>query len=171
MSLAPAPQPSSDAARKRMVSQARRDTRPELQLRRALHRRGLRYRLHLRPLPSVRRTVDLVFASARTAVEIRGCFWHACPQHGTSPKANSTWWTEKLARNRARDQETERLLLEAGWELVVVWEHEDAEEAADRVAAVVANRLCTGRPPERESRHTDEQRSAGHGSKVGPGRT
>jgi DNA mismatch endonuclease (patch repair protein) len=68
-------------------------------------------------------------------VDVRGCFWHRCPLHGSSPKANSDWWTEKLARNTARDAETEALLRAAGWRLVVVWEHEDPVAAADRVAA------------------------------------
>lgn len=140
MTSVPAPPASSASVRRRMAEQARRDTRPELELRRALHRLGLRYRLQRRPLPAVRRTVDLVFASTRTAVEVRGCFWHACPDHGSKPKVNSEWWRDKLARTQARDAETERLLLNAGWKLIVVWEHEHPALAAERIAAIVADR-------------------------------
>lgn len=128
-----------------MVAQPRTDTAPELALRRELHRRGLRYRLHRRPEPALRRTADLVFGPAKTIVDVRGCFWHSCPEHGSSPKANSLWWREKLARTRARDDETERLLRDAGWEVLIVWEHDDPAEAAARIAAVLAERRRPGR--------------------------
>jgi len=77
------------------------------------------------------------------AVEVRGCFWHACPQHGTSPQANAEWWREKLTGNRARDERAAGLLADAGWTLVVVWEHEDPDEAADKVAAAVRERTSS----------------------------
>lgn len=123
-----------------MQMQRARDTQPELALRRALHARGLRYRVHRRPIPGVRRTVDIVFGPSRVAVEVRGCFWHACPEHATYPKENAEWWAEKLETNRCRDTQTERLLAEAGWHLEVVWEHEEPEEAADHVERVVRHR-------------------------------
>lgn len=123
-----------------MQLQRERDTQPEVALRRALHARGLRYRVQGRPIPGIRRTIDIVFGPSRVAVEVRGCFWHACPAHATYPKANAEWWAEKLERNRYRDAETELCLSEAGWHLEVVWEHEDAEEAADRVERVVRRR-------------------------------
>jgi DNA mismatch endonuclease (patch repair protein) len=123
-----------------MVRQRREGTTPELALRRALHRRGLRYRVHQRLLPSSRRTVDVVFSRARVVVEVRGCFWHSCPEHGTRPKANADWWAEKLAANRERDADTAARLTAAGWELIVVWEHEDTEAAANRIAGIVRER-------------------------------
>lgn len=92
-------------------------------------------------LAGSRRRHDLVFSRARTAVEVRGCFWHGCPDHGTAPKANGAWWASKLATNVQRDANTAARLDDAGWALVVVWEHEDSEAAAERVAAVVASRL------------------------------
>ncbi len=128
-----------------MVSQRRTDTAPEIALRRALHRLGLRYRLHRRPEPSLRRTADLIFPGAKTVVDVRGCFWHDCPEHGSSPKANSSWWREKLTRNRNRDDETERLFRAAGWEVVVVWEHEDPAAAAERIRALVTSRRTAAR--------------------------
>jgi DNA mismatch endonuclease, patch repair protein len=124
-----------------MERQRRRDTKPELALRRLLHQRGLRYRVDRPALAGSRRRHDLVFLRARTAVEVRGCFWHGCPDHGTAPKANGAWWASKLAMNAQRDANTASQLEEAGWALVVVWEHEDPGVAAERVATVVASRM------------------------------
>lgn len=131
---------SSERVRSAMRGQRTRDTRPEILLRRALHRRGLRYRLHQRPVGTLRRTVDVVFGPARVAVEVRGCFWHACEAHGTWPKANADWWLRKLSRNRQRDLELNEVLRTAGWELIVFWEHDDPEMAADAIAARVTAR-------------------------------
>lgn len=128
-----------------MQAQRTRDTLPELALRSELFRRGYRYRLQLRPLAGLRRQADLVFPGRRVAVFVHGCFWHGCPEHATSPKANAEFWRAKLERNRERDAETMQLLHEAGWATVVVWEHEDPAEAADRVAAIVDQR-----PPRRQ---------------------
>jgi len=114
-----------------------RDTGPELRLRSALHRRGLRFRVNRRVTDSLRGSVDIVFRTARVAVFVDGCFWHKCPSHGTVPKANQDWWTEKLAGNVARDRRTDAALAAEGWTVVRVWEHEDPEAAADRVAAVL----------------------------------
>lgn len=124
-----------------MRSQRQRDTGPELALRSELHRRGLRFRLQRRVLTDVRRTSDIVFGPARVVVEVRGCFWHGCPDHATSPKRNADWWRDKIERNRARDADTDMRLREAGWDVVVVWEHESAVEAADRVEARVRDSL------------------------------
>ena len=132
-----APPASSGLALRRMRTQPRRDTTPELALRRELHRRGRRYRIDRPVLAEGRRRHDIVFTRARLVVEVRGCFWHCCPAHGSSPKANSTWWRQKLARNVARDQETERMLEAAGWRLIVVWEHEDPTDAANRIEAAL----------------------------------
>lgn len=131
---------SSAATRKSMQANKSRDTKPELALRRALYAMGLRYRVCARPVPDVRRSADVVFRPIRVAVEVRGCFWHGCPEHYRQPKANEDYWTAKVARNLARDADTERRLREAGWLLVVVWEHEDPQEAATRVAAAVFQR-------------------------------
>ena len=63
-----------------------------------------------------------------------------CPKHATFPKANADWWREKLERNRARDQDTDRLLRERGWLPARVWEHEEIAEAALRIAEIVHER-------------------------------
>jgi DNA mismatch endonuclease (patch repair protein) len=117
-----------------------RDTGPELALRRALHALGLRYRVCARPIPSVRRTADVLFRPVKVCVEVRGCYWHGCEEHLRLPRANREYWEAKIQRNRDRDLELERALAEAGWRLVVVWEHEDPLEAAKKVAAVVLAR-------------------------------
>lgn len=124
-----------------MQAQRRGDTGPELSLRRALHSRGLRYRLHQRIVPgSPGRSVDVVFPGPKVAVDVRGCFWHVCPTHATRPKANAEWWSEKLRRNVERDADTAERLAAEGWELVVVWEHDDPAAAAERIAQVVRSR-------------------------------
>jgi DNA mismatch endonuclease (patch repair protein) len=128
---------SSDAVKQRMSRQASHDTQPELLLRRALHRQGLRYRVHLRPERGIRRQADIVFTRAKVAVFVDGCFWHRCPQHGTEPKANSAWWKVKLDKNVGRDRETDQVLTAAGWTVIRVWEHEDPETAADHVAELL----------------------------------
>lgn len=116
-----------------MARLARHSNASEMALRRSLHARGLRYRVQV-PVPgNRRRTIDVAFTRAKLAVFVDGCFWHACPEHGTEPRTNSEWWQWKLARNVARDRDTDRLLQDAGWRVVRVWEHENVEEAADRV--------------------------------------
>jgi DNA mismatch endonuclease (patch repair protein) len=117
-----------------------RDTTPEKALRSELHGRGLRFRVHRAPLRSLRSRADIVFGPARVAVYVDGCFWHCCPIHGTMPKANAEFWSEKLTRNRERDAETDRVLGCHGWEVVRVWEHEDVAVAADRVEQIVRGR-------------------------------
>lgn len=131
------PTPSSPEALLRMRTQARRDTKPELALRRELHHRGLRYRVDRPVLRDVRRRHDIVFSKARVVVEVRGCYWHGCPDHGTTPNANAEWWVSKLAQNVQRDLDTEARLHDAGWQLIVVWEHEEVVQAAERVEHAV----------------------------------
>ena len=123
-----------------MKRQARRDTKPELELRRALHARGLRFRVDRSPIPGMRTRADIVFGPAKVAVFVDGCFWHSCPDHATLPAMNREWWTAKLANNVARDRRVDRELQESGWVPIRVWEHEDPAAAAQRVAATVDRR-------------------------------
>ena len=119
-------------ASSRMSRQRTRDTEPEMALRRELHARGMRYRVGY-PVPgNRRRSIDIAFVGVRLGVFVDGCFWHGCPTHGTWPMTNAEWWENKIKMNRARDNETDRLLRENGWESLRVWEHESAT-AADRV--------------------------------------
>lgn len=131
---------TSDATRARMSRQRSRDTAIEIALRRELHSRGLRFRVHRRPIPGVRREADVVFGPARVAVFVDGCFWHGCPDHATWPKNNEAFWRQKIEGNRARDADTDQRLTEAGWLSVRVWEHEEVASAADRVQWLVTTR-------------------------------
>ncbi|MBT1191339.1 very short patch repair endonuclease [Rhodococcoides kroppenstedtii] len=133
-----AERPRTDAATStRLSRQRRRDTKPELALRRLLHAAGLRYRVDRAPLPGLRRRADVVFTRARVAVYVDGCFWHSCPVHATHPRNNAQWWADKLAGNVARDRDTDRRLEEAGWTVVRIWEHEDPAAAAEKVVRAV----------------------------------
>ncbi|WP_343951473.1 very short patch repair endonuclease [Nonomuraea longicatena] len=131
---------SSEATRASMRANKGRDTKPELALRRAVYALGLRYRVSRRPVKSIRRTADLVFMGAKVAVFLDGCFWHGCPTHHTAAATNADYWQRKLQTNRARDAETNRLLEAEGWQVIRIWEHEDTDEAATRVAAAVRTR-------------------------------
>lgn len=120
-------------------------TKPETRLRSALHRRGLRFRKAvLVAAGDVKVRPDVVFTRARLAVFLDGCFWHACPEHGTSPTVNAGYWLPKLRRNFERDRLVDEALLAAGWAVVRVWEHElrrDLDASAERVqAALIALR-------------------------------
>jgi len=80
----------------------------------------------------------VVFPRQRVAVFVDGCFWHRCPEHGTSPRANNDYWTAKLDRNVARDRRNNEALVAAGWTVLRVWEHEDPVDAASRIAETLA---------------------------------
>ena len=123
-----------------MERQGRRDTAPELALRRELHRRGLRFRVDLSPIPGLRSRADIVFTRAEVAVFVDGCFWHRCPTHATVPKNNRAWWTPKLLANEARDRRTDAALAAADWIAIRVWEHEDPVVAANAIETVVRTR-------------------------------
>lgn len=129
---------SSPAAASIMRANIRRDTTPELSVRRLLHAAGLRYRVDHAPLPSQRRRrADIVFTRRRIAVFIDGCFWHGCPEHFVPPKANADYWGPKIARNRERDSETTAALEHEGWTVLRFWEHEDPREVALSIADAV----------------------------------
>lgn len=121
-----------------MQANRRRDTAPELAVRRILHATGLRYRVDFRVTPELRVRADIVFTRHRIVVFIDGCFWHVCPQHGTSPKANSDYWGPKLARNIQRDREADEALKSAGWQVLRYWEHEDPTVVAAQIAEEVS---------------------------------
>lgn len=128
-----------ESVSRRMRNTPTRDTPAEMAIRRILHAHGLRYRVDSRPIPSLRRRADLVFTKSKIAVFVDGCFWHDCPEHGSKPKTNSDWWRDKLAGNVRRDRDTTRQLVDAGWAVIRVWEHETAEAAAERIERAVKN--------------------------------
>jgi DNA mismatch endonuclease (patch repair protein) len=119
-----------------MRGNRRADTKPELALRAALFAMGYRYRKDLRlDLPARRVRPDIAFTSRRVAVFVDGCFWHACPEHGSKPKSNEWYWSPKLTSNVERDRAVDDALTEAGWTVLRLWEHVPLPDA---VAAVVA---------------------------------
>lgn len=134
------PEPRDRHVRNRMRTQARRNTKPELALRRELHRRGLRYRVDTKIEGLKRKRPDIVFTRRRVAVFVDGCFWHRCPEHGTLPKNNAEWWAAKLEANVSRDRGADQTLADMGWAVVRVWEHEQVTAAADRVSATLRSR-------------------------------
>jgi len=100
-----------------------KDTKPELQLRRALHRIGYRYRLNVKDLPG---KPDLVFPKHRAALFVHGCFWHGhlCKRGRRVPKSNTDYWREKIRKNRDRDRRNKNALEALGWRVLTVWECE-----------------------------------------------
>lgn len=125
-----------------------KDTAPELAVRRFLHGRGLRYRLHVRRLPG---NPNLVFPGRRAAVFVHGCFWHGCPHCRVGRrkvKSNTAYWEQKVARNQARDARAADELTAAGWKVFTAWACEAADPAAlDRLAEAVAGQPSSGSSP------------------------
>ena len=136
----PYPNPTSLAARTRMRSNRRVDTKPEVELRSLLHRRGLRFRKdYLIRLSSGRRVyADVAFTKKKVAVFVDGCFWHSCPEHGTTPKSNQDYWIPKLRENVERDRMNDSMLQRDEWLVIRVWEHIDPSEAASCIFYAVA---------------------------------
>lgn len=103
-----------------MASVRREDTRGELRIRKALHARGLRFRLHAKELPG---TPDIVLPRHRTVVMVHGCFWHGHDCHlFRLPRTRRAFWQEKVERNRRRDADVRNALISAGWRCLTVWE-------------------------------------------------
>ena len=97
-----------------------KDTKPELMIRKGLHARGFRYRLHVKKLPG---KPDLVFPRYRSVIHINGCFWHghSCPRC-RMPNSNTEYWNRKIARNMERDILSRQSLVDEGWRVLTIWE-------------------------------------------------
>ncbi|WP_078311675.1 MULTISPECIES: very short patch repair endonuclease [unclassified Mycobacterium] len=140
---------SSEATRAVMQGNRRRDTAPELAVRRLVHSMGLRYRVDYAPLTAHRRLkADMVFAGAKVAVFLDGCFWHGCPDHHRPARVNSTFWANKVKSNAERDLRTDALLRESNWLVLRFWEHEPPESIAETVRRAVTSRGATERRPD-----------------------
>ena len=126
-----------------------RDTKPELRLRSALHKLGLRFRLCRKDLPG---KPDVVFPRQRHAVQLRGCY---CHQHqpcvaGRLPRSNLEYWKPKLEGNVRRDEEKDAALRALGWSVLVIWECElKTETDVSRAAAMVLSMLPEAAAPSR----------------------
>jgi DNA mismatch endonuclease, patch repair protein len=130
-----------------MASVGQRDTGPEMRLRRNLHRRGLRYRLHDRKLPG---SPDLVFPRFHAVIFVHGCFWHVhkgC-KFSTAPSSRKKFWREKFKANRSRDTRNCKALLASGWRVLVVWECATKckkDEGFDELGSQTANWLTSSK--------------------------
>jgi len=146
----------SKAERSRIMAAVKaKGTSPELAVRTLVHALGYRFRLHRRSLPG---TPDLVFPRLKKAINVNGCFWHL---HGCGrcriPVSRRDYWLAKLQRNAARDKCNQRLLREAGWKLLVVWECQTRPAALARLRAKIAAFLG----PARAGMHTPGRQEAG----------
>jgi DNA mismatch endonuclease (patch repair protein) len=131
----------SAARSQNMAAVKRSNTAPEIQLRRALHAAGFRYRTDY-PIRLGGRLIrpDIAFTRSRVAVFIDGCFWHSCPLHGQIPATNTEFWATKLEANAERDRRQNQLLTDAGWLVVRLWEHDSVDVGATAVMVAVASR-------------------------------
>ena len=130
-----------------MQSNRPKDTALEVGMRSALHRAGFRFRKHVRPIPELRCVADVVFPRERLAIFIDGCFWHGCPVHATRPATNREWWAAKLDANRARDIRNRSRLVDAGWTVLGIWEHEETAGAVGEVAELLGRLRPSVRRP------------------------
>lgn len=141
-----------DARRRNMAAIKGKNTLPELQVRKALHHVGYRFRLHGHNLPG---RPDLVFAGRRSAIFVHGCFWHrhGC-RYSALPKTRREWWAGKLAATQARDATAMAALEAAGWRCEVVWECEcraDLPGVVARLERFLGPPGSSPRPPRHEA--------------------
>lgn len=107
-----------------------KDTKPEMLVRRFLHKNGFRYRLHVKDLPG---KPDIVLPKYKTVIFIHGCFWHGhegCKYY-VVPKTRTEWWVEKIEKNKAKDLESEKKLVAVGWKVINIWECTIKNDATD----------------------------------------
>jgi DNA mismatch endonuclease, patch repair protein len=143
--VVPYPEPANAAATKIGKANHRADTKAEVALRSMLQKRGLRFRKDqlIRCSNGVKVRPDVVFTRSFVAVFVDGCFWHGCPNHQRVPQRNRDYWVPKLQANHDRDRRVDEALRQDGWLVERVWEHEDPEQAAERIEGLV--RLRNGR--------------------------
>ncbi|MGC4935948.1 very short patch repair endonuclease [Gordonia sp. DT30] len=131
---------TTPARSRNMAAIRRTDTKPEVELRSALHRQGLRFRKDY-PIRVGGRLIrpDVVFTRREVAVFLDGCFWHSCPVHGRIPRTNASYWTPKLARNVARDAAQTEQLKQAGWTVLRFWAHEDVSRIVTAITQMLTD--------------------------------
>ena len=118
------------------------NTKPEVKVRKLLHKLGFRFRLHRKDLPG---KPDIVLPKYRTTIFVNGCFWHGCPncRHAKiRPKENAEYWNKKLDRNMQRDKENYKELEQLGWHVLVVWECETKDKSIPLLEQRLKNELC-----------------------------
>ncbi len=98
-----------------------KDTKPEMLVRRFLHKNGIRYRLHVKNFPG---KPDIVLPKYKTIIFIHGCFWHGhegCTK-ASLPKTRTEWWADKINKNAVNDQKSEAALINLNWKIIVLWQ-------------------------------------------------
>jgi len=115
------PKPSFDSTSKVMSANKAKDTKPEISLRKALWKEGIRgYRLNWKKAPG---RPDIAFPGKKIAIFINGCYWHRCPKCDLPlPKSNTQFWKDKFDKNISRDKKKNKELLDLGWDVLVFWE-------------------------------------------------
>lgn len=132
------PHPTSTGGSAVMKGNRKADTRPELRLRSALHRNGMRFRKqYLVKAEGLRVECDVAFPSNKVAVFLDGCFWHGCPEHGKAPRSNVHYWTPKIVGNVARDKRVNDSLQSLGWTVIRLWEHLGIDDCVCRVSSAI----------------------------------
>ena len=115
-----------------------KNTKPELLVRKYLHSRGLRFRLHDAKLPG---KPDIVLPRYKTVIQVQGCFWHkheGC-KYFVVPKTKTEWWTNKLTKTAMKDKENEEILRKMGWRTIVVWECQLKGEKREETLSALYN--------------------------------
>ena len=100
-----------------------KDTKPEMLVRKFLHKSGFRYRLHVKDLPG---KPDIVLPKYKTVIFVHGCFWHGhegCKYY-VVPKTKTEWWVDKINRNKTIDAQSISSLQSTGWKVLEIWECE-----------------------------------------------
>ncbi|WP_352996566.1 very short patch repair endonuclease [Mesorhizobium sp. M1273] len=122
-----------------MARVKQRNTKPEMTIRQLLHSRGWRYRIHVKNLPG---TPDIVFPRRKVAIFVHGCFWHghSC-KLGSLPKTRSEFWSQKIVGNRQRDDRKRDELQQSGWQVLIVWQCELADQSSmlQRIESFLSN--------------------------------
>lgn len=137
---------TSTKAGKHLAGRKKVNTTPEVELRKALHAAGVRFRLHRQVAKGC--TPDLVLPRHSLAIFVDGCFWHGCPEHGRKTPwsgPNAALWEEKMRRNAERDQRSTQLAAEHGWLPVRIWECDIRQDVEQVVAELLARPITAGR--------------------------
>lgn len=108
-----------------------KDTKPELLVRKFLHKNGFRYRLHVKKLPG---KPDIVLPKYKTLIFVQGCFWHGHEEckYYVVPKTRTEWWLDKINGNKVKDMNSKQALVSAGWKVIEVWECELKKDKIDQ---------------------------------------
>lgn len=134
------------ATRSRMMAGIKgKNTKPELMLRRALHRMGFRYRLHVTGIPG---RPDIVLPRYRAVIQVQGCFWHRHENcsFATTPASNMPFWDVKFGETIKRDQRNLKAVRQLGWRVAIVWECSIKKDGAENIARTIAAWLSSRSP-------------------------